>query len=300
MTLGPDGKIWMGGFLAGGTASYDPTTGKHELFHGMSQIENFGQLNSKFYLGIYPHGRLYDFDPTAEWNATNPRKLATIEGQSRPIALLGIPELNKVFIGTVPEYGQLGGVLAIYDISTKKLDVHHDVIAKQSICSLAFDKNLIIGGSTIWGGLGQKPAESLAKLFVWDPATNQKTAELAPVPAAKSITGLFVGPDGNIWGMADGTLFIFDPASQKVLETHPLFPIHFTEDSHVWRDAAFALHPNGQIFGAVHDQFFQLDPTTKKVTVLRDKAGDLLAMDRDGKLYFHVGAHLWQYTIPPR
>jgi hypothetical protein len=30
--------------------------------------------------------------------------------------------------------------------------------------------------------------------------------------------------------------------------------------------------------------------------MLRDKAGDLLAMDRDGKMYFHVGAHLWQYT----
>lgn len=60
---GPDGKIWMGGFLAGGTASYDPATGKKELFKGMSQIERIGVLNGKMYFGIYPHARLYEFDP---------------------------------------------------------------------------------------------------------------------------------------------------------------------------------------------------------------------------------------------
>jgi DNA-binding beta-propeller fold protein YncE len=303
IALGPDGKIWTGGYLSGGNATFDPTTGKSEAFKGLSQAEGISSAGSVLYFGLYPGAKLSEYDTAKPWSTkdNNPHQFGDLgpENQSRPIAMLGVQSLNKVFIGTVPEYGQLGGVLAIYDIATKKLDVHHDVIAKQSICSLAFDKNLVVGGSTIWGGLGQKPVETEAKLFIWDPATNQKTAELSAVPGAKAITGLFVGPDGNIWGMADGTLFIFDPAAQKVLETHPLFPIHFTDESHVWRDANFVLTLNGQIFGAVHDQLFQLDPAIKKVTLLRDKkekSGDLIAMDRDGKIYFHIGSHLWQYT----
>src|SRR3954469_9160146 len=30
ITLGPDNKIWTGGYLSGGNASYDPATGKSE------------------------------------------------------------------------------------------------------------------------------------------------------------------------------------------------------------------------------------------------------------------------------
>src|SRR5262249_43730248 len=144
------------------------------------------------------------YNTKAQWNpgANNPRRIADLgpENQSRPMAMLGVADLNQVFIGTIPEYGQLGGVLAVYDIGTGKTAVHHDVVPKQSICSLVYHKCLVIGGTTIFGGLGQKPETTEAKLFVWDPTSNSKTFETS-VAGAKAITGLFVGPDGNVWGM---------------------------------------------------------------------------------------------------
>ena len=185
MALGPDGRIWTGGYLSGGNAAFDPDTGKSEQFRGLSQAEAITTVGSTIYFGLYPGARLSLYDTSKPWNseAKNPRPFADLgpENQSRPMAMLGVDSLNKVFIGTVPEYGQLGGVLAVYDIEHDKLDVHHDIIAKQSIVSLAFDKGLIVGGSSIFGGLGQQPVEKEAKLFIWEPATNHKTFELVPI-----------------------------------------------------------------------------------------------------------------------
>ena len=38
-----------------------------------------------------------------------------------------------------------------------------------------------------------------------------------PVPGKGAITSLIEGPDGNIWGFAMGTLFIYDPSSGEVI-----------------------------------------------------------------------------------
>ena len=84
--LGPDGKIWMGGFLAGGTTSYDPATGKSETFHGMSQIEHIGVLSDKLYFGVYPHGRLYEFDP-AKPGRWQPTEIRNSQDKNRPVAV---------------------------------------------------------------------------------------------------------------------------------------------------------------------------------------------------------------------
>src|SRR5262249_28291715 len=150
--------------LAGGAACYDPATGTSDKFRGISQIEHIGMLGGKMYLGIYPHGRLYEFDPTKPWGENNPRKFGTIEGQSRPVAVLGVPEVGKVFIGMVPEYGILGGHLLTYDPKTDGLTDHGEVVARQSVVSLAYAGGMLIGGTSITGGLGIKPVETQAKL----------------------------------------------------------------------------------------------------------------------------------------
>ncbi len=299
IATGPDGWIWTGGYLSGGNAAFDPASGKTYAHAGLSQAEAITVVGKTIYFGLYPGAKLSCYDTTKPWEPKdkNPRQFGDLgpENQSRPMAMCGVEKLNKVFIGTIPEYGQLGGVLAIYDIATDKLAVYHDVVPKQSICSLVFDHDLIVGGTTISGGLGQKPEATEAKLFVWDPTADKKLFEIVPVAGAKAITGLFIGPDGNIWGMAEGTLFIFDPVEQKIAFAKEILPIHYSAGQFIWRDAAFLIHPSGQIYGTMGDQFFRLDPATKQVTILREKGAGLLAMDRAGRLYFRDTTHLWRY-----
>jgi hypothetical protein len=235
---------------------------------------------------------------TKPWDTKqdNPRQFGDLgkeHNQSRPMAMCGVEELGKVFIGTIPEYGQLGGVLAICDPKTDKIDVYHHVVPKQSITSLAYVGNVIVGGTSIWGGLGQQPEEKEAKLFLWDPAKNEKVFETTPVSGAALISGLFKGPDGIAWGMAGGTLFVFDVRARKVVFTKELFPKNSGSN---WRDAFFAITPSGRIYGTANNSLFEVDPKTKEITVLRQKGAGLLSMDREGTLYFREGTHLWKYT----
>lgn len=294
IALGPDGKIWMGGFLAGGTAAFEPATGKSVEYRGMSQIERIGVLDNEMYFGVYPHGRFYRFDPGKPWGANNPRKFGQIAGQSRPMAMLGVPELQKVYIGMVPEYGFLGGYLISYDPKGERVRDFGEVVKRQSIVSLAYADGMIIGGTSISGGLGIQPAEGDAKLFGWDPEAEKMTFEITPVRGAVAITCLINGPDGNVWGVADGMLFIFDPGKEKVIATHRLVDVHY-DSKWVWRDAFLVVHPSGQVYGVIDGEFFRLDPKSMQVTVLRDKGASLLAMDRTGKLYFKDSVNLWQY-----
>lgn len=294
--LGPYGKIWMGGFLAGGAASFDPAAGKEKSFKGISQAEGIGVLDGKMYFGVYPHARFYEFDPTKPWATNNPHQFAQVPGQSRPVAMLGVPELSTLFIGTVPEYGQLGGHLMVYNPNTDRLLDAGEVVARQSVVSLVYSDKLIIGGTSIAGGLGIQPKARQAKLFGWDPQSEKKVFELVPVPNTQAITSLIIGPDRNVWGVANSTLFIFDPASQKVLFTEKLLEKDTTKNYALWQDASMIVHPSGQIYVTLNGRFLQLDPATKKVTVLREKGAELLAVDRAGHMYFRDSANLWQYT----
>jgi WD40 repeat protein len=299
LALGPDGRIWMGGFLAGGNAAYDPATGKTELFKGMSQTEQMAVMGNKIYYGIYPHARFHVYDTTRPWDASkdNPRKLAQWEGQSRPVAMVGVEELNKVFVGTVPEYGRLGGALITYDAKTDRTDVREGVVPKQSVVSLAWSHGTLVGGTSVTGGLGQVPEEKEGRLFLWDPAQNEKTFETTPVPGTTAVTCLINGPDGKVWGVADGTLFLFDVDKREVVSRHKLFDVDYAARNYnVWRDAFLVVHPSGQLYGVLDGKFFRLDPTTKAVTVLRERGAELLTMDRDGRLYFRVKERLWQYV----
>jgi len=178
--------------------------------------------------------------------------------------------------------------------------VHRNVVPDQSITSLAYANELVVGATTIAGGLGIEPKEKEAKLFLWDPTKNEKVFEIAPAPDTKLISGLLVGPDKNVWGVANGELFIFDVAERKVVTRKRLFPA-ITSVKTGWRDANLAIHPDGHVYGTAGSRLFRIDPKTMDVTILRNKGGlGLLALDGNGRVYFRDRTNLWRYTPPPK
>jgi len=120
-----------------------------------------------------------------------------------------------------------------------------------------------------------------------------KVDELIPVAGAKAITNMIIGPDGNIWGMASGTLFVFDPLAKKVIRSKQIYQAGVLK-SHVWRDAFLILHPSGMIYGTGSNQLFRIDPISLGYEVV-EKPASLLAMDELGRIYFHRSAELWRY-----
>ncbi|MES3017779.1 MAG: hypothetical protein V4721_08375 [Bacteroidota bacterium] len=295
---GPDGRIWSGGYLAGGHGAYDPEKNTTTSYPGLHQTEGMTVSGKDIYFGIYPKGMYYKYDTSRPWDlkASNPQLLGQIPDQSRSFAVLNEPLSSKIFFGMVPEYGKLGGHLVSYDTKTTELKTYGPVSKDQSIVSLTYANKLVWGGTSVSGGLGIRPATTAARLFSWDVSKGQVVDDLVPVAGANAITALITAPDGNIWGMAGGTLFVYDPILKKIIKSVELYPAR-PLTSHVWRDAFLVWHPNGKVYGTGDNQMFSIDPLTFTVEKLF-KPASLLAMDNNGRLYFHRSAELWQYTIP--
>lgn len=292
---GPDGRIWSGGYLAGGHAAYDPVKDVTMPYPGLHQTEGMAVNGTDIYFGIYPKGMYYKYNTTKPWNIQggNPLFLGQIPDQSRSFAVLSEPKSKKIFFGMVPEYGMLGGHLVGYDIESGKLKTYGVVMKDQSVVSLVFANNMLWGGTSVSGGLGIAPSTTVAKLFSWDDKKAQVVDEIIPVSGASAITTMILAPDDNIWGMAGGTLFVFDPRQKKILKSLEIYPTR-PLTSHVWRDAFLIWHPDGKIYGTGNNQMFRVDPVTFTVEFLF-KPASLLAMDDQGRLYFHRSAELWQY-----
>lgn len=292
--VGTGHEVWTGGYLGGSNATYNPLTGETTRRHGLSQTESMAFLGSEVYFGIYPGARIYVYDSDEPWRVgKNPRLIGKINEQDRPFGGTAMTELNKVYFGTVPGYGRNGGSLIEYDKAADKLTEYHNVVENQSIISLLYSNELLYGGSSNRGGLGIAPSEREAKMFVWDPQQKSKIKEIVPVANAKSISGLAVDADNRIWGIASGTIFIYDPALHRVVSTRSLYA--FTGDVGQWAPSGIFFHPNGLVYVQDGGNLYQVDPQTMQFEIL-EKSLHHLIMDDNGTFYFLKSKDLWRYT----
>lgn len=291
---GPDGKIYASAYPSGGLSSYDPATGTIAENPVIGQVEGFASWGTKLYAGVYPGAHLFELDPSRPIvRGSNPREFAalTSDHQDRPFAITGAGD--RLAVGTIPDYGRLGGALTLVDPETGAKEVHRDVVPEQSVTALTYQGGLIYGGTSIWGGLGTTPTQTEAKLFAFDPATGTKVWESAAVPGEKAVTALVPGPDGHLWGGTSGTLFEFDPATRTVLRTIEIVPFDWNVD-HVWRSVHLAFAPDGALCGNFRSTIACVDTDTGAVDELVTDADDVWTMGTDGTIYFGRGSTLFE------
>ncbi|MFC3768086.1 S-layer homology domain-containing protein [Paenibacillus sp. GCM10012303] len=301
-----DGNIYTAGFLPGGMGIYNPSTGISSS-NSISQVEGMTALGQYMYFGVYPGAKIFQYDTTKPWKSSgsgltvvNKFELKTAHQQDRPYAMLGVPELNKVFIGTVPDYAVSGGALTVYDPAAAPGPSYQVYEHEQSVVALAYLNGKIYGGTSYRGGLGTEWPYADGKLFVFDPATGAMEREIVPVPGKGAVNELIAGPDGNLWGFAQGTFFVYDPVLGQVVYTDEAFP----ESTGAWLDPQMEISvKDGHVYGTIAgDNFFRIDKDTKQMTVLH-KGASLLAQDNDGNFYFKLKQDesvLWRYTIEDR
>ncbi|HEX6684251.1 MAG TPA: hypothetical protein VF062_15715 [Candidatus Limnocylindrales bacterium] len=304
---GPDGLIYTGGYLTGGTGVYNPLHGDSNdnqpdtVHYGLSQTDSMTAYNGKLYLGNYSGAKIHEYDPAAPWQmGTNPRQLAGLsgDGQDRPYAIVAGD--GRLFVGTVPGYGQYGGALTVFDLAAGTHTVLRNIVADQSVISLAYYNGKVYGGTTTRNGLGvdTAPRASAAKLFVYDPATGAKTEYALPATPRplSAITALAV-IDGRIWGFAEGFLFIFNPAT-NTFSTNPVEK--FSDVSYQfgsWRDAKLITTPRdtGSVYGTIGSYLFKISKSTLAVTKLVTTGADGMALDEYGNLYYYNASTLYRY-----
>ena len=139
---GPDGTVVGGSYINQGFFVYDPESdvmrspGRAVEFPG--QIDNLTTVGRRVYIGHYTKARfsVYNFDDS--WNPgyerhSNPKFLgfAAHEQDRVPTGTVG-PD-GKVYFGTKPGYGKLGGSIVAINPQTDSLAVFRNVIDDQSM-----------------------------------------------------------------------------------------------------------------------------------------------------------------------
>lgn len=311
LVKGPSDRIYTSGYLRGGLSIYEPDTGKRTKNKGAGQAENMTTIGNNLYLGIYPGAWVKKYDTASSWNdTTNPSLLfddiaSDPNFQDRPFGMLADTALNRLYVGSVPVGKKLSGSFTVYDLSTaQRLSTVLDIVDKQSIISLAYKNNKVYGGSSIYGGIGseQDPSVQEGKVFTWQTASTNTlpVPQYVPVSGRKVISDLIVGPDGNIWGLAEGNsstdmsrnltadLFIFDPNNPDAAHT-TVYANKFSSSGNVtWQGGKMVVGKDGNVYVSIGGKLYAVDASsaTKDAVMLVSTGVSLLTSDANDDLYY--------------
>ena len=303
--IGPDSRIYGSSMLPLRLFSFDPdgsgltNHGKASLATG--EIYSMGFTDGRLYLCAYPESRLSVYDPKKPFQFgdrenSNPRDLGPMgEGLYRPRVMLAGPH-ERVYIGGYPDYGLLGGAIAVYDPVRNEKRTYPHIVPNQSIASLAYieKSDLVAAGSSVRGGTGTHATEKEARLILWDPKEEKKIFEIAPVPEAKTILSLAATSDGVVYGVTDNEkVFVFDAEKREVRKVFDLGvkdPI----------ELSLQTGADGRLYGLAKEAIFSIDPKNDQILSLAKPpvpvSAGMAMLGR--KIYFGSGANLWEFEIP--
>lgn len=302
METGFDGRLYLGGYQRG-MSVYNPVTSTIDVsISSFAQPEGIGFLNNKVYYGTYVSAIMYSYDPTKEVELNiNPKLEFDTQHQDRPFAITSGE--NKLFVGTVADYGFLEGALLIYDEAANTWTQYDHVIENQSIISLAYKDGLLYGSTSVWGGLGVDPSEPEAKMFVWDVAQGKKMDEftlddLLIDETPRMIGGLKFGPDGLLWGVVDGTIFAMDVETKSIVKSKMIQPSMYNSSKVLPYELDFA--PDGLLYTTLSRKLIAIDPETLQYKIVSDSFVNVMTLGIDGSIYYvpEAGTSVYRIAVP--
>lgn len=297
--IGPDGEPYFGSYGGSGVmARLHHGNGEIEQLDGPYQADAVATVGDHLVIGTYTGAGFYVGDMDQEWQwETNPEHLFSIgreAGQDRVSDLADADGLAAA--ATIPNYGELGGALVLFDPADGDADpqVHRNVVQDHSVVSLAHHDGIIYGGTSIHGGIDSDPAEGPAELFIWDVEAQERIDSIVAEEAADIIHTLTFDDEGRLWGMTDsGTMFEFDT------ETHEVTTSISTglANSNIWgRTSEMAPNPvDGLIYGNAASRIFTFDPDSQEFTILDSESVRYSAVHEDGTVYFTDRSNIYSF-----
>ncbi|SCL73068.1 hypothetical protein GA0070606_6436 [Micromonospora citrea] len=250
MAIATDGpRVYVSG--KAGVQVHDLAAGTSTRRFLPGEAKAMTPVAGEIWMSVYTLAYLFRMAPDGD-----PRRVAAIGAeQTRPLDATWSPADRLLVVGTEPDYGRHGGAVSLYDPRTGALSVHRDVVADQSIRSVAVKHGTAYLGSSVNGGFGTTPRATEARLAGFDLATRTKTWEITPVPGAKQIVDLVATGDRIIGLTETGVLFAVDRRTRKVVSSTAVAPGQST-----------LAQVGSTIYGTNGRDVWRLDPATMTVT----------------------------------
>ncbi|MFB6295856.1 MAG: hypothetical protein ABEH66_03325 [Halobacteriales archaeon] len=291
--------VYAGGSRVTGVHGVD--AGEFEQFTSPGEPKVMRVVDGRLYQAVYGGAGIVEYDP----ETGESRELAWIgTEQNRPRSMHYHEPTGFLLVGTRPEYGQLGGAIAAYDLDADELaSVDRHVVPDQSVTALSSIGETVYLGTEIRGGIGADPTATRARIAAWDPAA--RTLEWETPVEAETVRGL-TAVDDVLYGQAGvGRFFAFDPASREVVHERPIGPGEPQDPAGMHahdREVATGdvIASGGCLYGVTDDCLFGYDPGDGEFAVLLDGLDGRngwhnypqLAVDAEGALYVGDGTDL--------
>lgn len=219
LTIGPDHRVYSGGFLNGGLGVHDPATGEHTELGPIGQPEVIGSWGDDLVVGSYPGAwvQLIAQNALAPDRFTISDRLSFHDdGQDRPYAFTAVND-ETAYAGFMADYGHLDGGLVRLQRRSRaapgdRLRAGPVVIPAGArsvigLCTAAGtgSEPTVFGTTKIDGGMGIAPTERQAVLFALDPTTDRIRTWTPPVHPCRALYGP-VALAGRIWVIAEDRL----------------------------------------------------------------------------------------------
>ena len=324
-TLGPGpggtSDLIGSGYLQGDSFTYTPATGSVENA-GPGQAEGIASTGGDVYFGTYPGGAIWRYDPAKAW-LFGPSPL--LQQNPAPVTILGHNQIRPfvltpdgqggLVVGSVPSYGEFGGLLATVDgltgATTPLYPLPSPVTRQAPVAAAPLGNGNVVIGTTVSGGtLGTPPVPPSIdpNVFTYD------------APAAQAATGSFLGsPFANQWaidgltydastrlvyGLTPTFLFAYDPATGQITQTQTITqatppPTSAATRYYDWgHSSGIVAGSNGELYALdsrAQGAILEVDPSTLAYRIVATGASRIGA-DPAGDVYFSKGPDLWSLT----
>jgi hypothetical protein len=200
---------------------------------------------------------------------------------------------KKIYIGSIPGYGKLGGDLTCFDPDSGKVIQFINIVKDQSIVSLcSLPDGTLLGATNIQGGGGSRPLQKEAVLFIWDPVSKIKIFEFVPLPGQTKIDALQPGTNGLVYGFSNEKFFVFDFTQRKIVltENHKLGSIIYN---------GLGMAQNGEIYGLTNTGIFKINSKTNKPEFLAKYKNEITGgfAISNGSVYFISNSEIVSFNI---
>jgi len=295
-----DGRIFGGPELGQTMFAWNPKNAQLDSYDQV--IDHGGEIyyaipyRGKLYTISYIKATLAVFDPAKGWKQgndkdSNPRTILHVpDSQYRPVGGIHLGPGNKMYIGTQPNYGMLGGALTVFDPETEQIEVHRNIIPDQQLVAVATDATWVYAASNPGGGGGAKPKARAGHFFVWDPA------------AKKIVYDLELAPRQGIHAMASVNGCVYFALGSEFKEykhaTGQMRTIAQLEKPARIPNQSLRACQDGTLWAILSGQLARIRPRENRIDFLKPTAGHAhggLTVGADGTVYFGAGTDMWMH-----
>lgn len=305
LAFGPDGDLYGSGYDLAYLWHLSPAGGNLQTagYMGYGHEDSLLAVNNVLYMAGTAAITVGSYTPGAAFQVgTNPTNNTTLSANLTQQAMIYNPADNKVYIGSIAAPGQLTGYLTLCDPANPQNCTQYQPLANEGVTSLIAigSGSTIIGGTTIYGGAGTTPYDTLATIFSWNAQTEQRTGYV-DIPNVTQVTDLISGGacNGNtsVYGIGRTSsgyeLFMADPGSLKIgaVVNFPYTPIY----------NSIGIGPDGNLWGLASQGIFQVNvqgctPVVKLVSAAPAPITNGFAINGN-TLYYSSGSVISSYTI---